>query len=146
VAVLRNPIDRAYSHYLHNLRLGKAERDLGDHLKKFFGRYGAEPWPYIYLSGGLYADHIDFPVSNAYRRPRSRFSSMMLRSAWMLKTARRIVDDQARPAVTFLFFSGRGRPDLEPAARSQLADFFADDVEVPEQRLGHALPWPDFVA
>ena len=195
VAIVRNPIDRAFSHYLHNLRRGSQYNDLGAHLRMFTGDPEGERWPHIYLTGGWgggglyadgierfqthfpgrvqvlvfeelitrpkehmsellgflgvdpgYAEHVDFPFRNGFQRPRSPLSSVLLRGGWAFRTARRILPESAKRALKSTFFSGSDRPHLDPAIRSNLADFFAEDVVALERRLDRRLPWPDFGA
>ncbi len=62
VALLRDPVDRAYSHYWHNRRLAKEHLGFAEAVAaepaRTAGATAVEGARYGYLGGGRYADHL----------------------------------------------------------------------------------------
>lgn len=64
IVLLRDPVERAYSHYGHRCRLGLETRSFGEALdleQKLVGNdveFGAKNRPFSYFGRGLYAQHL----------------------------------------------------------------------------------------
>ena len=59
VIVLRNPIDRAYSGYLHHVRDGREKLSFEDALESEEERRAANwAWGWFHIGGGLYAEQV----------------------------------------------------------------------------------------
>lgn len=56
--VLRNPVDRAWSHYWFRVRQGVEPRSFRDAIARENDRPGPEPWRHAYIGWGRYADHL----------------------------------------------------------------------------------------
>jgi hypothetical protein len=59
IAVLREPVDRAYSHYLYNFREGTERRSFLEAIESARQDPASERWPANYVSAGLYAAGIE---------------------------------------------------------------------------------------
>jgi hypothetical protein len=104
IALLRNPVDRAYSHYLHTNRLGKETLSFEDAIAKEEERlrgivarihedgnyYSPEYHYYSYLSRGIYIDQLEawfsffdkqqiliLPSEELYRDPAATYSKVL---------------------------------------------------------------------
>ena len=68
VIVLRNPIDRAYSSYLHHVRDGREKLSFEDALNAEEERRAANwAWGWFYVDGGLYAEQVKAYTDNFER-------------------------------------------------------------------------------
>ena len=68
VVVLRNPIDRAYSSYLHHVRDGREKLSFEDALNAEEERRAANwAWGWFYVDGGLYAEQVKAYTDNFER-------------------------------------------------------------------------------
>ncbi len=157
VVLVRNPVDRAWSHYRMTVRKGRATRSFEESIASQIERLGStaidlkKEWKFryaeagdrAYLAKGIYADGL----ANWWRRlPRERF--LVLHSA----------DLFARPEETYasvLSFLGL-RPwqpesfgrfnaervaSLDPALRRRLADFFRPHNERLFDLIGRRFDW-----
>lgn len=140
VALLRDPVARAYSHYNHLVRLGhehlsfedavrtESERTVGemDHLLRDEWHYSEPLRNYSYLARGHYAEQLErwweyFPreqllvvkSEDFYQRPREWFP--------------RILEHLGLPAWTpdaFREYNAGRYPEMSPALKRWLADYF----------------------
>lgn len=54
VVVLRDPVDRAYSHYLNDVRAGTERRSFAQAVREQLSGADSQPWPSCYLRYGHY--------------------------------------------------------------------------------------------
>ena len=68
IIVLRNPIDRAYSHYLNHVRDGWEKESFEDALNAEEERRAANwSWGWNYIASGLYAEQVKAYMDNFER-------------------------------------------------------------------------------
>ena len=68
IIVLRNPIDRAYSSYLHHVRDGREKLNFEDALKAEEERRSTNwAWGWFHIDGGLYAEQVKAYTDNFER-------------------------------------------------------------------------------
>ena len=157
VALLRNPADRAYSHYQHEVALGREPLSFEDALaaeeKRTHGevkRLVADPrafshpwWDHTYVARGRYAEQLE------------RWLGVFDREQLLVV---RTEDLGERPAETYAAILGfLGAPEhtlqeyprvfereyapMRPETRSALAETFAAPNRRLEELLGRALGW-----
>jgi hypothetical protein len=60
IVVLRDPVERAYSHYLNDVREGLETRPFLDAIRQQIDAPGATPWPSRYVAYGHYAEGLAY--------------------------------------------------------------------------------------
>jgi Sulfotransferase domain len=157
IALLRNPVDRAFSHYQHEVALGREELPFEDALAREDERMAGEVermlrdpayfsyawWNYTYAARGRYAEQLE-------RWFRSFPSEQLL----VLLTDELAADTGAtyERVLEFLGVDARGLDSyprifereyagMDPATRSQLEDEFAGPNRRLAALLGRELPW-----
>jgi Sulfotransferase family len=58
VAILRDPVDRAYSHYLNDVREGFESRTFLEAVTQELARPGEQRWPSLYVGFGRYGEQL----------------------------------------------------------------------------------------
>ncbi len=157
IALLRNPMDRAYSHYYHELRRGREtlpfEEALAREEERLEGevaRMEADP-DYVsfahqrhsYVARGRYAEQL----ARWYELfPRDRL--LVLQSEEMFRDPRsvyeRVLDHLGLPAVDppeFGVFNPGSYPEMEAATRRRLEDLFGPLNEDLFKLLGEDFDW-----
>jgi len=160
VVLLRNPVERAYSHYRHEVRLGHEDAPVQEALLRELsnggGAFSTEPlrdlwaWQHrSYLQRGLYAQQL-----RAWMRwfPREQF--LILRSEDYFADGIGILDQVCehlgiRPAsavgnpTAYLGHHNRGdrAVPLPLAVRQHLEAYYADPNRQLEQLLGRPMGW-----
>jgi hypothetical protein len=157
VVLLRDPVQRAYSHYHHEVRRGterlsfeeaverEPERLAGEREKILSGRgyYSFSHHHYSYLSRGLYLEQLE-----NWRRffPEERF--LILKSEDLFADPAAILEQ----TLDFLGLppmqsAGYGRrnegsyPEMNPATRERLANYFRPHNERLYEYLGRDFSW-----
>jgi hypothetical protein len=158
VAVLRNPIERAYSHYQHEVRDGReslsfpeaidreAERLAGeeDRLRRDPGYYSFNHHRYSYTRRGLYLEQLQRWLLHY---PRSRL--LVLQSEWLFR------DPAAAASAVYRFlglpdyqlkdsrpfFQGNYERQIAPGLRARLAAYFEPFNRDLYQWLGQDFGW-----
>lgn len=157
IAILRNPIDRAYSHYQHEVRLGREpfsfeealERE-DDRLRGEVERMVAEPsyfseswWDYTYVARGRYAEQLE------------RWLSVFPRDQLLVLFMEELRDDTPGTYARVLDFLGARPHDLgeyprifdheyaamDQGARVRLEATFEEPNRQLAALLGRELPW-----
>ena len=157
IAVLRDPVDRAFSHYQHEVALGREPLPFEDALaaeeERMRGEvermtsdpsYFSEPWwNHTYAARGRYAEQLERWVSSF---PREQI--LVLFSDDLLQQP---ADTYAR-VLTFLRVSPHELPsyprifsreysEMGPATRARLEGVFAGPNAELAELLGRELPW-----
>lgn len=157
IALLRNPIDRAYSHYQHVKRIGKDSLTFEEAMAKESQRiekerekilenthyFSFEYGYHSYLTRGLYADQIK-PLLEIYPR-----ENILILNAEKFFTEPDVV---FREVLSFLELPqwepkhykehNTGRySDMSPATRKQLADFFRPHNRRLFELIGEEYDW-----
>lgn len=157
IAALRNPVDRALSHYHHEVRRGRETLDFEDALKKEAGRLRAEKERLLhdptyhsfahqrlsYLERGLYAQQLE----EWYRHfPREQF--LVLRSEDLFRDAQwavnRVFDFlgcEPWAVDTVRVHNQLEYQSLDPDLRRRLGEFFESPNRRLEELLGFELGW-----
>jgi Sulfotransferase domain len=157
IAVLRNPVDRAYSHYQHEVRLGREpfsfedalDRE-GERLRGEVERMVAEPsyfsgawWNYTYVARGRYAEQL------------ARWLAVFPREQLLILFMEELERDAAATYARVLDFLGARPHDLgefprifdheyaamEPATRARLEATFEEPNRELARLLGREPPW-----
>jgi hypothetical protein len=157
IAILRNPVDRAYSHYQHEVRLGREPLSFQDALdredERMRGeveRMATEPtyfsdawWNYTYVERGRYAEQLE------------RWLAIFPRDQLLILFMEELRDDTPGTYARVLDFLGARPHDLgeyprifdheyaamEPATRTRLEATFEQPNRDLARLLGRELPW-----
>jgi hypothetical protein len=157
IALLRNPVDRAFSHYQHEVALGREELSFEDALAREDERMVGEVermlrdpayfsyawWNYTYVARGRYAEQLE-----------RWFGSFASEQLLVLLTDELAADTGATygSVLEFLGVDAHGLDSyprifereyagIGPATRSQLEDEFAEPNRRLAELLGRELPW-----
>jgi len=161
IVLLRNPVERAYSHYRHELRMGHEQAPMTDALVRELERHTAPGWlgesagdiwtwqHRSYLQRGLYASQLA-----TWMRwfPADQF--LILRSEDYFAEPLGVLDQVCtflgiRPASALAKpetlqmhrnAGGQGAP-LPPELRCQLEDYYAEPNRALEALLGRTMGW-----
>jgi hypothetical protein len=157
IVVLRNPVDRAYSHYWHQFKRGHEQLGFAEAVDAEPGRLAGELEKVLadpryvsyerhhhsYLSRGLYADQLEAWFQQL---PRDRF--LIERSDDLFEDPpavfRRVLEFLGLPAYelpeyeTFNAFSSGA---MDPGLRARLVDHFRPHNRRLEGLLGRELGW-----
>lgn len=157
IALLRNPVDRAYSHYQHEVRLGREPLSFEDaldredeRLRGEVERIVADPsyfseawWNYTYAARGRYAEQLE------------RWLAAFPRDQLLVLLTEELQADTAGTYARVLDFLG-ARPhelssyprifdheyaSMEPATRTRLDSEFEEPNRELARLLGRDLPW-----
>jgi hypothetical protein len=151
VALLRNPVDRAYSHYLHNRRRGLEPLTFAEAIEAEPARLGSTSNGrlasqrsvrlYSYASRGCYADQLQrwWAHVPAERLHVARSEDLFAQPQAELDRLADFLGIRRIPAAGFDRHgtTGSGAPPMEPSLRELLEERFAQ----PNERLGRMLGW-----
>lgn len=157
IALLRDPVERALSHYHHEVALGREqlsfeealdaepERTRGEEerLRRQPGYFSAAWWDYTYLARGRYAEQLE------------RWFAVFPREQLLIVASDDLAADPARTYGRVLEFLGARRHELEtyprvyeqeyaemhPDTRRRLATYFAGPNERLYELLGRDFGW-----
>jgi hypothetical protein len=157
IAILRDPVDRAFSHYQHEVALGREPLSFEDALDREEERMRGEVermirdpsyfshawWNYTYAARGLYAEQLE------------RWFAAFPREQVLVLISEEMLDNPAETYARVLDFLGADRHELgeyprifsrdysgmaEPTRR-RLQDFFSAPNRRLAALLGRKLPW-----
>lgn len=156
VALLRNPVDRAHSHYHHEVALGREpltfEEALDQEPARTHGEAArlADPgyfshawWNHTYLARGRYVEQLERWLSAFPRDQLLVVPSEALRSD-PAAGYRRVLEHLGAPPHELPRYPAifeREYPDMAPATRARLNEYFAPFNERLYALLGHDLGW-----
>jgi hypothetical protein len=157
VALVRNPVDRAFSHYQHEVALGREplsfEDALAAEVERLRGeeeRLAADPryfsypwWNYTYKARGLYADQLE------------RWLELFPRDRLLVLPSEELLGDTEGTYARVLEFLGaaphrlgsyprvfeREYAPMRPETRTRLAEEFAEPNRRLYELLGRKLDW-----
>ena len=157
IALLREPVERAFSHYQHEVALGREQLPFEDAVDREDERMGGEVerilrdpayfsyawWNYTYVSRGLYADQL------------ARWYDVFPREQLLVLLSDELAEDTAGTYRRVLDFLGvaahdldayprifdRDYADMDPATRTRLKERFEEPNRRLAQLLGRDLPW-----
>jgi Sulfotransferase family len=157
IALLRNPVDRAFSHYQHEVALGREQLSFEDALAREDERmrgelermlrdpaYFSHPWwNYTYAARGRYAEQLE------------RWFAAFPREQLLVLLTDDLAADTAgtyRQVLEFLGVDPRGLDsyprifereygEMDPATRARLEEDFAEPNRRLSELLGRELPW-----
>lgn len=157
VALLRNPVDRAYSHYQHEVALGRepltfeqalAQED--ERMRGELGRMTADPryfshawWNYTYAARGLYAEQLERWYASFPREQLLAVGTEELAAA-PAETYARVLAFLGAPPFELDAYPRVFSRDYEPMApetRASLADLYTEPNERLYELLGRDLGW-----
>lgn len=160
IALLRNPVDRAFSHYQHNAGNGVEDLSFEDALTAEDGRLAGEEERlahepayssaahrrYSYVARGMYAEQLERWFSEydpsgvkvliseeLFSNPAGTFAEVL-----------EFLDLPALELPSYEAFTRRGRwdgPALSPETRSRLQELFREPNRRLEDLLGRSVPW-----
>ncbi len=159
IALVRDPVDRAFSHYQHEVALGREALSFEDALAREDERMQGEVerlvrepayfsyawWNYTYAARGRYAEQLE------------RWLAAFPREQLLVLFTEELAADAAgtyRRALDFLGVDARGLDSyprifereyggMDPATRARLKHEFADPNERLAKLLGRELPWSE---
>ena len=181
IAMVRNPVDRAFSHYLMDKRLGYVEKSFEDifknpgdnvnHYQQYFslGLYAEQLQRYVDVFGlervKVYSDQelrhhsedvlndvcgflgikenmpmLTGRAHNEYKAPNNWLIAKLYKMYSMRALMRRLLPPRLQSLLKNLLFSKSGKPQLEPAFRRELQEFYRNDVERLSLMLGKDYP------
>ena len=157
IALLRNPVDRAFSHYQHEVALGREQLRFEDALDREEDRMRGEVermlrdptyfshawWNYTYAARGLYAEQLE------------RWFAAFPREQLLVLFMEEMLEQPAETYARALDFLGAHRHELRSyphifsrdyaemtsGARTRLEAFFAEPNRRLAALLGLELPW-----
>jgi hypothetical protein len=157
IALLRNPVDRAFSHYQHEVALGREQLSFEEAIARESERMDGELermlarpayfsyawWNYTYLARGRYVEQLE------------RWLAAFPPDQLLVLLTDELAEDTAgtyRRALDFLGVDEVGLDsyprifereyqELEPALRARLEDEFAEPNRRLAELLGRDLPW-----
>jgi hypothetical protein len=150
IALLRNPVDRAYSHYQMRVRKGLESLSFEGAIDKERERLSSSDDPssstwryYSYIKRGLYVDQLKRWMSVF---PREQF--LIIKSEDFYDNPERVLHEtlaylglQPWSLATFKAHHMVGYPDMDPATRKRLTEYFAPYNQQLYALLGHDLGW-----
>ena len=159
IMLVRNPVDRAYSHYQHEVRLAREKRSfeaaldaetmqLGDEdgqSGQVSNRSDERTLRYSYQEVGLYIDQLErwetlFPRENlAVLQSEDLFE----RPAATLNEVFEFLDVPKLELPCYERFNHGSTPEMDPVVRSRLTDFFEPYNQRLYLHLGKDLGWED---
>jgi Sulfotransferase domain len=157
IALLRNPVDRAFSHYQHEVALGREELSFEDALEKEEERMEGELermlrdptyfsyawWNYTYAARGRYAEQLERWFA-AFERDQLLVLFTEELAADTAGTYRRVLDFldvDARGLGSYPRIFEREYGGMAPVTRARLENEFAEPNRRLEEVLGRDPPW-----
>lgn len=157
IMLIRNPVDRAYSHHQHEVRMGREHRSFEEALNveaallcneeaqtaQICNNNGEKSLRYSYQELGLYIDQIErwesfFPTENL----------LVLQSEHLfdhpVQTLNEAFEFLNVPKLELPFykcFNHASKPDIDPAVRSRLFEYFEPYNRRLYRHLGRDLGW-----
>ncbi len=152
-AVLRNPVDRLYSAFIHHVRRGRIDPDENiidrvrqvppeqDQLQLVAGGwYARSLTPYMRLFGSQLTVILS---EDARADPRAVYAAALgqldVDSSFVPEKLEEVVFSRSLPKNTRYWQPGNGRRDLTEEERLALAEYFAGDIDQLERMLGRDL-------
>lgn len=157
IAILRHPVERAYSHYQHEVAFGREplsfEAAIEQEETRMQGereRMLADPayfshawWNFTYLARGLYAEQLERWLA-AFGRERLLVLANEELSSEPAATYARVLEflgAAPHELDTYPRVFDRDYPDLKPETRARLAAHFAEPNRRLDELLGRDLGW-----
>ena len=157
IALLRNPVDRAFSHYQHEVALGREPLSFEDAVDREDERMQSELermlrdpsyfslawWNYTYIARGRYAEQLERWFA-AFPREQLLVLFTEQLSADTAATYRRVLDFlgvTARDLETYPRIFDRDYADMNPGTRARLHKEFENPNRRLASLLGRDLPW-----
>ena len=157
IALLRNPVDRAFSHYQHEVALGREPLSFEDAVDREDERMQGELermlrdpsyfslawWNYTYIARGRYAEQLERWFA-AFPREQLLVLFTEQLSADTAATYRRVLDFlgvTARDLETYPRIFDRDYADMNPGTRARLHKEFENPNRRLASLLGRDLPW-----
>jgi len=157
IALVRNPVDRAFSHYQHEVALGREPLSFEDAVDREDERMQGELermlrdpsyfslawWNYTYIARGRYAEQLERWFA-AFPREQLLVLFTEQLSADTAATYRRVLDFlgvTARDLETYPRIFDRDYADMNPGTRARLHKEFENPNRRLASLLGRDLPW-----
>ena len=157
IALLRNPVDRAFSHYQHEVALGREPLSFEDAVDREDERMQGELermlrdpsyfslawWNYTYVARGRYAEQLERWFA-AFPREQLLVLFTEELSADTAATYRRVLDFlgvTARDLESYPRIFDRDYADMNPGTRARLHKEFENPNRRLASLLGRDLPW-----
>jgi hypothetical protein len=157
ITLLRNPVDRAFSHYQHEVALGREPLSFEDAVDREDERMQGELermlrdpsyfslawWNYTYIARGRYAEQLERWFA-AFPREQLLVLFTEELSADTAATYRRVLDFlgvTARDLETYPRIFDRDYADMNPGTRARLHKEFENPNRRLASLLGRDLPW-----
>jgi hypothetical protein len=157
IAVLRNPVDRAFSHYQHEVALGRESLSFEDALdlerERMRGeleRMTSDPayfsypwWNFTYAARGRYAEQLDRWYEHFPREQLHVIISEELldNPSGIYRQTLDFLGARPHELSSFPKIFAREYSEMEPATRERLEREFSEPNERLRELLGRRLPW-----
>jgi hypothetical protein len=157
IALLRDPVERAYSHYQHEVALGREPLSFeealdreGERLDGELERMRADPryfsyawWNYTYLARGRYAEQLERWYEIFPREQLLVVATEDLRND-PRATYARVLEHVGAPAYeldSYPTIFSRDYAEMRPDTRRRLSDYYAEPNKRLYELLGRELDW-----
>jgi hypothetical protein len=157
IALLRNPVERAFSHYQHEVALGREPLSFEEAIDREDERMRGELdlmlrdpsyfshawWNYTYVARGRYAEQLE-RWFGAFPREQLLVLLSDELAADTAGTYRRVLDflgTEAQDLDSYPRIFDRDYADMDPATRARLEELFAEPNRRLAALLGRDLPW-----
>jgi hypothetical protein len=157
ISVLRDPVERAYSHYQMEIRWGRETLPFDEaiareeeELPALLARAVAHPldtsdggFPRSYLARGRYAEQLERWLAFFPRQQLLILTSdeLLADPARVVRSVERFLDLPEHVRETYPLEGVRAYPPLAPDLRDRLARLFEPENRRLEQLLGREVPW-----
>ncbi len=154
IALLRNPVDRAYSHYWHGIRLGYETLSFKDAIEQEAERLAGEEerlrrgpsFPHqlhSYLARGLYAQQLERWLAHFPKESLLVLQTEALEHhpAPILHSLCRFLHIPPAPLTINRSLNRARYPEMRPQTRSRLVEFFRPHNQRLYQLLGETFDW-----
>jgi Sulfotransferase domain len=157
IVLLRNPVDRAFSHYQHEVALGREplsfedaidredERMRGEveHMLRDASYFSEAWWNYTYLARGRYAEQLErwfttFPREQLLVLPTDELATD---SAATYRRVLEFLGVEARDLPSYPRIFEREYEQMSPATRARLERYFEEANRRLASLLNRELPW-----
>jgi hypothetical protein len=157
IALLRNPVERAFSHYQHEVALGREQLTFEDALEREDERMAGELermlrdptyfshawWNYTYAARGRYAEQLERWFA-AFPRERLLVlltDELAADTAGTYRRALDFLDVDERGLDSYPRIFEREYGEMDPGTRARLEHEFAEPNRRLADLLGRELPW-----
>ena len=135
IAILRDPVDRAYSHYWHNRRLGREPMSFGDAIEAEEGRIAES-------KSARDAERVGYVTVGRYEEQLARFDQAFGPDQLLVILHEDLRDDGAHVSELLTEFLGLKSPLIDPGALPPVHNAYVEYRSTRARRMARKLPRP----